>query len=448
MKKPYSLLIGLVLSGLALASGVAHAQEAAAALPAAVASASVNKGDVAWLLTSTLLVAMMSIPGLALFYGGLARSKNMLSVLMQVFIVFSMVAILWALYGYSLAFSGGGHVWGNFDKAFMLGVNAKSLADTFSPDSKIPELAYFAFQATFAAISCGIIVGAFAERTKFTAVLAFVALWFTFSYVPIAHMVWSSEGYLFKEGALDFAGGTVVHINSGVAGLIGAYVVGKRVGFGREALMPHSLTFTMVGGALLWVGWFGFNAGSALEANGTAALAFVNTLLAPAAGALAWIAAEVLLKHRPSMLGAVSGAIAGLVMITPAAGTVSPMGAIVLGIIGAPVCLWGITKLKRMLRVDDAFDAFGIHGLGGIVGAILTGVFSAPSLGGAGADNYNMLSQLWVQTSGVLITLVWSGVVSYLAYKLIDKAIGLRVAEDDERQGLDITSHGESAYNR
>ena len=442
MRKPiFFLLAGL--SGMLLAPAVW-----AQAAPAAVAEASVNKGDVAWLLTATLLVVMMSIPGLALFYGGMARAKNMLSVLMQVFVVFALVSELWLVFGYSLAFSGGNAVLGDFGKLFLAGVNAASLSDTFSAQSKLPELAFVAFQGSFAAISCGIIVGAFAERVRFSAVLAFIVLWLTFSYLPIAHMVWSGQGYLFGKGALDFAGGTVVHINAGVAGLVGARLVGRRIGLGREALMPHSLTLTMVGAALLWVGWFGFNAGSALEASGVAALAFVNTLGAAAAATLSWITTERLLGRKPSMLGAASGAIAGLVVVTPAAGTVGPMGAIVLGIAAGPVCFWGVTGLKRLLGVDDAFDAFGVHGVGGILGALLTGVFSAPALGGTGAADYAMLHQLWVQAEGVLITLVWSAVVSLLAFVLVDKLIGLRVSEEDERVGLDISSHGESAYVR
>ena len=442
MRKPiFFLLAGL--SGMLLAPAVW-----AQAAPAAVAEASVNKGDVAWLLTATLLVVMMSIPGLALFYGGMARAKNMLSVLMQVFVVFALVSVLWLVFGYSLAFSGGNAVLGDFGKLFLAGVNAASLSDTFSAQSKLPELAFVAFQGSFAAISCGIIVGAFAERVRFSAVLAFIVLWLTFSYLPIAHMVWSGQGYLFGKGALDFAGGTVVHINAGVAGLVGARLVGRRIGLGREALMPHSLTLTMVGAAPLWVGWFGFNAGSALEASGVAALAFVNTLGAAAAATLSWITTERLLGRKPSMLGAASGAIAGLVVVTPAAGTVGPMGAIVLGIAAGPVCFWGVTGLKRLLGVDDAFDAFGVHGVGGILGALLTGVFSAPALGGTGAADYAMLHQLWVQAEGVLITLVWSAVVSLLAFVLVDKLIGLRVSEEDERVGLDISSHGESAYVR
>ena len=441
MMKPFSSSRLAALAALALAAAPALAQSPAA-------EATVNKGDVAWLLTSTLLVIMMSLPGIALFYGGLARSKNMLSVLVQVFTVFSLVCLLWAVYGYSLAFSGGGAIYGDFAKLFLSGVGVDSLGDTFSPDAKIPELAFVAFQCSFAAISCAIIVGSFAERMRFAAVLAFIVLWFTFSYLPVAHMVWSGNGYLFGKGALDFAGGTVVHINAGVAGLVGAWLVGKRLGYGREALMPHSLTLTMVGAALLWVGWFGFNGGSAQEANGVAAMAFVNTLMATAAAVLSWLLTEAVLGRKPSMLGAASGAVAGLVVITPAAGSVGVMGGIVMGLLVSPICFWGVTGLKRLLKADDAFDAFGVHGVGGIVGALLVGVFTAPSLGGSGAADYDMLHQLWVQAEGVLITLAWSGVVSFIAYKLIDMVIGLRVTEEDERQGLDITSHGESAYTR
>ena len=441
MMKPFSSSRLAALAALALAAAPALAQSPAA-------EATVNKGDVAWLLTSTLLVIMMSLPGIALFYGGLARSKNMLSVLVQVFTVFSLVCLLWAVYGYSLAFSGGGAIYGDFAKLFLSGVGVDSLGDTFSPDAKIPELAFVAFQCSFAAISCAIIVGSFAERMRFAAVLAFIVLWFTFSYLPVAHMVWSGNGYLFGKGALDFAGGTVVHINAGVAGLVGAWLVGKRLGYGREALMPHSLTLTMVGAALLWVGWFGFNGGSALEANGVAAMAFVNTLMATAAAVLSWLLTEAVLGRKPSMLGAASGAVAGLVVITPAAGSVGVMGGIVMGLLVSPICFWGVTGLKRLLKADDAFDAFGVHGVGGIVGALLVGVFTAPSLGGSGAADYDMLHQLWVQAEGVLITLAWSGVVSFIAYKLIDMVIGLRVTEEDDRQGLDITSHGESAYTR
>ncbi|TMS57175.1 ammonium transporter [Imbroritus primus] len=429
---------------------VEAAASAAATAPAAAApevTATVNKGDVAWMLTSTMLVILMVVPGLALFYGGLARSKNMLSVLMQVMVVFSLIVVLWAVYGYSLAFAGGNAFIGTFDKLFLSGVTLQTLADTFSPDAKLPELVFVAFQSTFAGITCALIVGAFAERIKFSAVLLFVVLWFTFSYLPVAHMVWSSTGYLFGHGALDFAGGTVVHINAGVAGLVGAYVVGKRIGYGRESMAPHSLTLTMVGASLLWVGWFGFNGGSALEANATAALAFINTIMATATAVLSWIAAEAVLKGKASMLGAASGAVAGLVAITPAAGTVGVMGSIALGLIAGPVCLWGVTGLKKMLNVDDSFDVFGVHGVGGIVGAILTGVFTAPSLGGTGAADFSIASQVVTQALGVGITIIWSGVVSFIAFMLIKTLVGLRVPEDAEREGLDIASHGESAYH-
>jgi Amt family ammonium transporter len=418
------------------------AQDAAAA-----AAVVVEKGDVAWMMLSTLLVIMMAIPGLALFYGGLVRTKNMLSVLMQVMVVFSLIAVLWAAYGYSLAFGGEGLFIADLSKAFLLGVTPDSLADTFTDNVKIPEYIFIAFQATFAGITCALIVGSFAERMKFAAVLAFCVLWFTFAYLPIAHMVWGSGGYLLDKGALDFAGGTVVHINAGIAGLVGAYVLGPRLGYGREAMPPHSLTLTMVGAALLWVGWFGFNAGSNLEATSGATLAFVNTLLAPAAAVLAWCVGETVTKGKASMLGAASGAVAGLVGITPACGSVGPMGAIVIGLACGFLCLWGVTGFKRMMGADDSLDVFGVHGIGGIVGALLTGVFTAPSLGGTGGDDFNIASQLWVQAEGVLITMVWSAVIAYLAYKIVDVVIGLRVSAEDEREGLDITSHGETAYH-
>ena len=406
----------------------------------------VDSGDTAWMLTSTLLVILMIIPGLALFYGGLARSKNMLSVLMQVFVIFSLISILWAFYGYSLTFSGEGNFIGGFDKLFLKGVTQ----ETFGALPTIPEYVFIAFQGTFAAITVALIVGSFAERIKFSAVVLFSALWFTFSYLPIAHMVWGG-GLLGKDGALDFAGGTVVHINAGIAGLVGAYMLGKRLGFGREAFTPHSLTLTMVGASLLWVGWFGFNAGSAGAANANAGLAFVNTVLATAAATLAWCAGEALHKGKASMLGAASGAVAGLVAVTPAAGFVGPMGSIVIGAIAGFVCLWGVSGLKRMLGADDAFDVFGVHGVGGIIGAILTGVFAAQGLGGTGGltpDTFAMGPQVWIQVKSVLVTVVWSGVVSYLAYKIVDLLLGLRVSEEQERQGLDISSHGETAYNR
>ncbi len=435
-------LMGLLALPLMAVSTGAMAQDAAAA-----AAVVVEKGDVAWMMLSTLLVIMMAIPGLALFYGGLVRTKNMLSVLMQVMVVFSLIAVLWAAYGYSLAFGGEGLFIADLSKAFLLGVTPDSLADTFTDNVKIPEYIFIAFQATFAGITCALIVGSFAERMKFAAVLAFCVLWFTFAYLPIAHMVWGSGGYLLDKGALDFAGGTVVHINAGIAGLVGAYVLGPRLGYGREAMPPHSLTLTMVGAALLWVGWFGFNAGSNLEATSGATLAFVNTLLAPAAAVLAWCIGETVTKGKASMLGAASGAVAGLVGITPACGSVGPMGAIVIGLACGFLCLWGVTGFKRMMGADDSLDVFGVHGIGGIVGALLTGVFTAPGLGGTGGDDFNIASQLWVQAEGVLITMVWSAVIAYLAYKIVDMVIGLRVSAEDEREGLDITSHGETAYH-
>ena len=449
----------------------AAAAEAAPAAPAPVP----NKGDTAWMTIATALVIFMTLPGLALFYGGLVRSKNMLSVLMQVFVVSSVIYVLWAVYGYALAFGGDGAFFGTFDKLFLKGITPDSVAATFSKGVVIPELSFVAFQATFAAITCALIVGAFAERIKFSAVLAVSVLWFTFSYLPIAHMVWywagpdaitdaaslekvaAAAGFLWAKGALDFAGGTVVHINAAVAGLVGAYVVGKRIGYGKEAMAPHSLTLTMVGAAMLWFGWFGFNAGSNLEANGLTALAFINTLLATAAATLAWITGEALSKGKASMLGAASGAVAGLVAITPACGFVGPMGAIAIGAAGGFACLWGVNGLKRMLGADDSLDVFGVHGVGGIVGALLTGVFASPSLGGTGvydyvankvADGYSIGGQVWIQLQGVLVTIVWSGVVAFIAFKLVDMVIGLRVSEEDEREGLDITSHGETAYNR
>ena len=463
----------------------APAVEAApAAAEAAPAAAPVpNKGDTSWMMVATVLVIMMSIPGLALFYGGLVRSKNMLSVLMQVFVTFSLIIVLWFVYGYSLAFTEGNAFFGGMDRLMMKGVwdNAAGTfanAATFSKGVYIPEIVFAVFQATFAGITCALIVGAFAERVKFSAVLLFMVLWFTFSYLPIAHMVWfwmgpdayaskdvadamtAKAGWLWQTGALDFAGGTVVHINAAVAGLVGAYMIGKRVGYGKEAMTPHSLTLTMVGAALLWVGWFGFNAGSALEANGFAALAFINTLLATAAAVLAWCIGEALIKGKASMLGAASGAVAGLVAITPACGNVGIGGALVIGLVAGFACLWGVTGLKKLLGADDSLDVFGVHGVGGIVGALLTGVFNAPSLGGPGyvADwvtvtmvteaDYSIAAQVWIQAKAVLTTVVWSGVVSVVAFKIVDLLIGLRVPEDEEREGLDITSHGETAYHQ
>jgi Amt family ammonium transporter len=443
------------------ADAMAPVAEAAAAAPAAAAPASeaapaaaapvvatVDKGDTTWMMVSTILVILMIVPGLALFYGGLVRSKNMLSVLMQVMVVFALISVLWAVYGYSLAFGGTGLIIGGFDKLFLMGVTPASLADTFTPTAKIPEFIFIAFQATFAAITCALIVGSFAERIKFAAVLLFCALWFTVSYLPIAHMVWGGGGYLLGKGALDFAGGTVVHINAAMAGLVGAYMVGKRIGYGKEAMAPHSLTLTMVGASLLWVGWFGFNAGSNLEANGGATLAFVNTLFATSAAVLTWSIGEAMHKGKASMLGAASGAVAGLVAITPACGTVGPMGSLVIGGLAGFICLWGIGGLKRMLGADDTLDVFGIHGVGGILGALLTGVFTAPGLGGTGAADFSIAHQLMVQAEGVAITMAWSGVAAFICYKIVDVLVGLRVSEEDEREGLDITSHGETAYNR
>jgi len=458
-----SLLLGLgalALGPVALAQAPAPAEAASVAAPATMPAAApaeappaaapaptLNSGDTAWMLTSTLLVILMTIPGLALFYGGLARSKNMLSVLVQVFVIFSLITVLWALYGYSLTFGGEGQFYGGFDKLFLKGIAPDTLSGMLPT---IPEYVFVAFQATFAAITVALIVGSFAERIRFAAVLVFAVLWFTLSYIPMAHMVWGG-GLLAKDGALDFAGGTVVHINAGVAGLVGAYMVGRRIGFGKESLTPHSLTLTMVGASLLWVGWFGFNAGSAGAANGAAGLAFINTTLATAAATLSWLAGEALHKGKASMLGAASGAVAGLVAVTPAAGFVGPMGAIVLGLVAGVVCLWGVGGLKRILGADDAFDVFGVHGVGGIIGAILTGVFAAQGLGGTGGltpDTFAMGAQVWVQCKSVLVTLVWSGVAAFISYKIADLLVGLRVTEEAEREGLDITSHGETAYSR
>jgi len=360
--------------------------------------------------------------------------------------VFSLLVILWAVYGYSLAFAGGGAFIGTFDKVFLSGVTLQSLADTFTDDVKLPEYVFVAFQSTFAGITGALIVGAFAERIKFSAALLFSVLWFTFGYLPMAHMVWAAGGYLFEKGALDFAGGTVVHINAGVAGLVGAYLVGKRTGFGREAIKPHNVTFTMVGASLLWVGWFGFNAGSNLEATAGAALAFINTLFATAAAVLAWSLVEGITKGKPSALGAASGAVAGLVGITPAAGLVGPFGAIVIGLAAGMICVWGVTGLKRLLGADDSLDVFGVHGIGGIVGAILTGVFAAPSLGGTGGEDYAIGAQVGVQALGVVVTIVWIGIVSAVSFLIAKLVFGLRVSEEEEREGLDITCHGESAY--
>ncbi|PWF46652.1 ammonium transporter [Massilia glaciei] len=459
----------------ALAAVVPVPAEAAAA----PAKPTANKGDIAWMFVATILVVMMAIPGLALFYGGLVRSKNMLSVLLQVFMIFAVVIVLWSIYGYSVAFTENNAFFGGLSRAFLNGIwdpqtATFAAAATFSKGVVIPEFVFVAFQGTFAAITCALIVGAFAERAKFTAVLLFVVLWFTFGYLPIAHMVWFwtgpdaitdaaalatetvKAGWLWQKGALDFAGGTVVHINAAVAGLVGAYMIGKRVGYGRESMAPHSLTMTMIGASMLWVGWFGFNAGSALEAGDVAALAFVNTLLATAAATVSWVFGEWIAKGKPSMLGGASGAVAGLVAITPACGFVGPMGALVIGLLAGIVCLWGVNGLKRLLGADDSLDVFGVHGVGGILGALLTAVFASPELGGQGVwdyttnamnTSYSIGGQLWIQTQAVGTTIIWSAVVSFIAYKLVDLVVGLRVPEEEEREGLDITSHGESAYH-
>ena len=441
-----------------------------------------NKGDVAWMLTSTALVLMMSVPGLALFYGGMVRAKNMLSMLMQVLVTFSLVTVLWCIYGYSLAFTEGNAYFGGFDRLFLGGTfdSAKgefAMGATFSKGVVIPELLFVAFQATFAAITCCLILGALAERIKFSAVLIFVALWLTFAYAPIAHMVWfwmgpdaytdpklvdglnAKAGLLWQWGALDFAGGTVVHINAGVAGLVGAYLLGKRIGFGKEAMTPHNLPMTMIGAALLWVGWFGFNAGSALESGNSATLAFINTFLATACAVLAWTFGEWLFKGKPSMLGAASGVVAGLVAITPAAGNVGIPGAFIIGTAAGFVCLWAVNQLKRWLGADDSLDVFGVHAVGGILGALLTGVFNAPGLGGPGftadwvtgkmitAADYTIAGQVWIQAQAIGVTIVWTAIVAFIAFKIADLIVGLRPAEDVEREGLDIGEHGETAYH-
>ena len=437
-----------------------------------------NKGDVAWMLTSTALVLLMSVPALALFYGGLVRSKNMLSVLMQVFVTFSLVTVLWCIYGYSLAFTEGNAYFGGFSRLFLAGTfdaakSEFSMAATFSKGTPLYELVFVAFQATFAAITCCLVLGATVDRIKFSAVLIFVVIWFTFAYAPMAHMVWfwagpdaytspdvvdklnATAGKIWQWGALDFAGGTVVHINAGVAGLVGAYMLGKRIGYGKESMAPHSLTMTMIGASLLWFGWFGFNAGSALEANGSAALAFMNTYLATACAVMSWTFAEWMIKGKPSMLGAASGAVAGLVAITPAAGNVGILGAFVIGIVAGLICLWGVTGLKKLLGADDALDVFGVHAVGGITGALLTGVFNSQSLGGPGlvtdwvkgtVGSNPILDQVIIQAKGVGLTIVWTAVVAYIAFKIADLIVGLRVTEEEEREGLDTTYHGESAY--
>ena len=453
------------------AAAPAAAEAEAPAAPAATPPAP-NKGDTTWMLISTVLVTLMAIPGLGLFYGGLVRQKNMLSVLMQTFVIFSLMGVLWAIYGYSVAFTGGSPFFGGLSKAFLAGVTPESLGATFSKGVYIPEYVFVGFQLTFAAITPALIVGAFAERMKFSAVLAFMVLWFTFAYLPMAHMVWywdgpdaitdakaletvvANAGWLWAKGALDFAGGTVVHINAGVAGLVAAIVLGKRIGYGKESMAPHSLTLTMVGAALLWVGWFGFNAGSNLEANGYAALAVVNTMIATGAATVSWMFVEWFGKSKPSMLGAASGAVAGLVAITPACGFVGPMGAIIIGLLVSPICFFFVTKVKYIFGYDDALDVFGVHAMGGVFGALATGVFVNPALGGAGVVDYvangvaayDFGAQMTAQATAVVTAIVVSGVVSFIALKIVDALIGIRVSEESEREGLDTTEHGERAY--
>lgn len=449
------------------AAAPAAAAPVSAPAPAPAAAPVPDKGDTTWMIVATALVIMMTIPGLALFYGGLVRSKNMLSVLTQIFTIFCLISILWVVYGYSMAFTAGGGMndfIGGMSRLFLSGMDVNSTVETFSKGVVIPEMVFMVFQLTFAAITVALIVGGLAERVKFSAMLVFSVLWFTFSYLPMAHMVWfwggpsafgDPSGFLFGKGALDFAGGTVVHINAGMAALMGAIVLGKRIGYGKEAMAPHSLVMTMIGASLLWVGWFGFNAGSNLEATGTAVLAMVNTIVATAAAGLSWMFVEWMIKGKPSLLGVTSGAVAGLVAVTPAAGFSGPMGAIVLGAVTGAVCLWSVTGLKKMLGYDDSLDVFGVHGIGGIIGALGTGIVANPALGGSGVFDYaankvaeyststQLVSQLWAVGTAV----VWSGVVSFVLFKLIDMFMGLRVPEEEEREGLDTTTHGERAYN-
>ena len=440
-----------------LAPTLAWAADAPVATP--------DKGDMAWMLTSTALVLLMSVPALGLFYGGLVRTKNMLSVLMQVFVGFSLISVLWCIYGYSLAFTAGNEIIGGLSRLFLSGTfnpvtGAFSTIGTFDKGVVLNELVYVAFQATFAAITCCLILGSLVERVKFAGILLFLAFWFTFCYCPVAHMVWYVPGLdtnpadhpvgglLANWGALDFAGGTVVHINSGVAGLVGAIILGKRIGLGKEPMPPHSLTMTMIGASLLWFGWFGFNAGSALEANGSAGLAFMNTYLATACAVLTWMGTEWLIKGKPSMLGAASGAVAGLVAITPAAGNVGIPGAFVIGLGVGPLCFWGVTGLKKMIRTDDALDVFGVHALGGVFGALTTGIFNDPALGGPGGSAYpGIWAQFLIQAKAVGVVIVWTATVAAIGFYLVKRVVGLRVSEDEEREGLDIAVHGERAYD-
>ncbi|KQY36445.1 MULTISPECIES: ammonium transporter [Rhizobium/Agrobacterium group] len=433
-----------------LAPAVAFAQEAAPAAAEAVAAAPVpDKGDTAFMFVCTILVLFMLIPGLGLFYGGLVRAKNMLSVLMQCTVAGSAVMLIWVIYGYSFAFGGStSPYWGGTAKMFLSGVTMDSTAATFSDGVVIPEMIFIMFQMTFAAITPALIVGAFAERIKFSAAVLFCVLWATFVYFPIAHMVWDANGLIFGWGALDFAGGTVVHINAGVAGLIGAIMVGKRTGFGKDMMAPHSMTLTLVGAAMLWVGWFGFNAGSNLEASGGAMLATVNTFIATAAAIISWSLVETFTRGKASMLGAASGMIAGLVAVTPAAGIVGPMGAIVMGLIVSPLCYFFVSVVKNKFGYDDTADVFGVHGIGGLFGALATGIFASSSLGGIGyADGVTMGGQFMTQVYAVLVTIAWCGIGSAILYKIVDVVVGLRVPVEAEREGLDLSSHGEAAYH-
>ena len=483
MKTLTKIGLGLgAVGAMALAAHPAFAQAAAAAAPPPLPEPSIDKGDTAWMLISSALVLMMSVPGLALFYGGLVRTKNMASILTQVFMIVCLVAVLWCLYGYSMAFTGGSAFVGGFSKAFLAGVDATTMAATFSNGVYIPEYVYIVFQMTFACITPALIVGAFAERARFWPLMLFVLLWVTAVYFPIAHMVWfwdgpdsfviaalkgeadynaalANAGYAFQMGALDFAGGTVVHINAGIAGLMGALVIGKRVGFPKEAMPPHSQTMTMIGASLLWVGWFGFNAGSNLEANGVTGVAFINTFVATAAAGLSWMIVEQLVRGKASLLGLATGVVAGLVAVTPASGFAGPMGSIVLGLIVSPICFFFISKIKAWLGYDDSLDVFGVHCIGGIVGALATGILVDPALGGQGVADYLKTPgtieftylgwgpQLFIQLKAVLLTLVWSGVGSLILFFLIDKVIGFRPTVEAEREGLDITDHGERAYH-
>ena len=443
-----SALLGTATLGI-LGTVAAFAQEAAApAAEAAAAAPVIDNGDVDWMMTSCRLVLFMVMPGLALFYGGLVRAKNMLSVLMQCTVIGAVVMIVWIVWGYSMAFGGGtSPFWGGFGKLFLAGVTLDSTAATFSDGVVLPEYVFIVFQMTFAAITPALIIGAFAERIKFSAVILFVILWVTFVYFPVAHMVWDASGYIFGMGAIDFAGGTVVHINAGIAALVGSIMIGKRTGYGKDNMAPHSMTLTLVGAAILWVGWFGFNAGSNLEANGGATLAMLNTFVATAGAIVAWVIIEGLIRGKASMLGAASGMIAGLVAVTPACGTVGPVGAIVLGAIASAGCYFFVAVVKIKMGYDDSLDVFGVHGIGGIIGALGPGILTSPLLGGTGAEDFSIGSQFMIQLTAVVITILWSGIISAILYKVVDLIVGLRPTVEAEREGLDLTSHGEVAYH-